>query len=76
MRGGLWSFRTAKTQSGHEPRENPAMQRSPGVPHAIVWVAAQEGSQQSHTSIQNNCTILCDYSGLDCLTGADGTTGT
>jgi len=26
-------------------------------------------------SIQNNCTILCDYNDLDCLTGTNGTTG-
>ena len=25
--------------------------------------------------IQNNCTILCDYNDLDCLTGTNGTTG-
>jgi len=26
-------------------------------------------------SIQNNCTILCEYNDLDCLTGTNGTTG-
>ena len=30
---------------------------------------------KTDASIQNNCTILCDYNGLDCLTGTNGTTG-
>src|SRR5258708_34307787 len=38
-----WSFRTAKTHSGHRPERNSAAQQSPAVLRwAIVWSEARE----------------------------------
>src|SRR5258708_16724941 len=36
VRGGRWSFRTAKTHTGHMPDRNPAAQQSPAVPRCAI----------------------------------------
>ena len=46
-------------------------------PHSTRGDTSPQQLQQvgAEGTIQNNCTILCDYNDLDCLTGTNGTTG-
>jgi len=51
------------------------LMRSSVVSGAVRGLALL-GGQGLAAPIQNDAAILCDYNGLDCLTVANGTTGT